>query len=289
MLPPLTAGSSNPKPIGILDFRPPPSPAEVHKRIEDASKGAPGQPIPQDTTLIGADTRQLVVNPLEYPFSAICALRIQGSRSTSILAGTGVLIAPRLVLTAGHNLFNNTTGGNAVEVRVYAGLNGNYTTVRSVLGVRFLSVVEWVNGGNPSFDYGAIVLPTDLGTQLGFFSVQGLANQELASLMVNNAGYPVDCPGAVSASCPLPGTRMFLDTGQIIQATDFTFTHTLDTAGGSSGSPLFLVQNVEPLYRVIGVHTYGISTGMGNIATRINLMAYETIVDWINRTNGGQL
>jgi glutamyl endopeptidase len=285
--PPPTA-SRNPGLVGMFD--PVPVSGSPVKSLVEAGSGAPGQPVPQSTTLVGPDDRQLVVNPLEYPYAPICALRIQGDRSAQIMAGTGVMVSPRLVLTAGHNLFNNAIGGNATQVRVYAGLNGNYQTVRSVLGARFVSVTEWSTHALPSYDYGAIVLPTDLGTQLGYYAVQGFATNELVSFTVNNLGYPIDCPRVLQGNCPqFPGTLMFLNVGRIISTTDFTFTHTIDTAGGSSGSPIILVAATQPTYRVVGIHTYGIDGGMGNVATRINVLAHDTIQFWIDQAERGLL
>src|SRR5258708_5427595 len=49
------------------------------------------------------DDRIRVTNPRVYPFSAICAVRMKYKSSVKIIGGSGFMVGPRLLLTAGHN------------------------------------------------------------------------------------------------------------------------------------------------------------------------------------------
>jgi len=181
----------------------------------DAPDDAPENVAQSGASLVGRDTRKRIYDPRQYPYSTVCALLIHARRTNRLLHGTGVLVSPNLVLTAGHNLFNNRVGGDAYAVDVFPALNGDFTKSYRVSASRFVTVVEWKDQADWNYDYGAILLPTTLGQTFGWMSVQTRADGELVGLTVSNLGYPIDCPAEARGNCPVRGSTMWLDSGKV--------------------------------------------------------------------------
>src|SRR5262245_8739324 len=89
--------------------------------------------------LVGNDNRQPVSNTTDVPFRWMCALDLlfpDPDKPSKFLAfrGSGTLISPRHVLTAGHCLFDEITGSakknrrvlEVAQVRAVPGCNGSY-------------------------------------------------------------------------------------------------------------------------------------------------------------------
>lgn len=238
----------------------------------------------QSTTLVGQDTRVRIGNPLAYPYSTIAALWIDIGSGNPYLHGTGVLVSPNLVLTAGHNLYNylGRSGVRANMAHVYFGLNANSpnATRISVSSRNFITIREWGERRNPAFDYAGIILPTTAGNRFGFMSLQarGIGDYRLG---INNLGYPIDCPRAASGRCPPLGTTQWFDQGRVVDVGAHTLSHTIDTAGGVSGGPIFSVhRNSQAPYRVVGLHTRGLPDPTRNLAVRVTSSFVDDVSYW---------
>jgi len=255
-----------------------------------APKPIPGFAAPdpsyQTKAVIGHDDRIRINNPAAYPYSTICALRMF-TRSGKELAGTGFMVGPRLLLTAGHNVYDHEHGyGMMQRIDVYPCLNGSLINppippVR-LTQTNFHTIPEWVNNGgnNPDYDYAAMFLPHNvLGTQLGWLACAKLFNATLQGLLVGNAGYPIDCP-AQATLCPTHGTTMWFSCGNITNVSPNTFRHNIDTNHGSSGSPVFANLTSNQLSEtVVGIHTNGYPAY--NVATRITDLVFVNIQRWL--------
>jgi V8-like Glu-specific endopeptidase len=241
----------------------------------------------RESGFIDDDDRVRVFKPHLYPFSTICALRSYfpspnlGGRP---IAGTGVLVGPRLLLTAGHNVYDEAYGGAVNWVEVYSGLNGEFEgpNTRSVVAEKWATTNNWLQQGLETFDYGALLLPTDLGNDVGWMAVEARADGDLKGLAINNASYPVGWPKQAREEGYQPdeATTMWFDYGNVTKLNDFTLYYTeIFTAEGSSGSPIyaFLDGQNDP-YRIVGVHNYGGT--FANQATRISQIAFEDIAFW---------
>lgn len=243
-----------------------------------------------NTTLVGRDTRLRIPRPDLYPYSAIVAIWIDVGRGP-FLHGTGVLVSPNLVLTAGHNLYNylGTFGTKAICAYVYFGLNGdlpNSTRIR-VPNQNFITITEWKHQKDSRFDYAALILPTPYGSQVGWMSLSSFAAGELARLRVTNAGYPMDCPAQAGGRCNALGSTMWYDNGVIVGATTHTLEHTFDTAGGSSGSPVIsYFPNSQQQFRVLGIHTRGLLDPSRNLAIRVNNTVISDVKHWASSYAG---
>src|SRR5262249_48182109 len=72
-------------------------------------------------SIIGEDERVRILDTDLMPWCMICNLRIEGPRGAAV--GTGWLIGPRTVLTAGHCVHHQMIGGWAQRIVVTPGMN----------------------------------------------------------------------------------------------------------------------------------------------------------------------
>lgn len=123
-----------------------------------------------------------------------------------------------------------------------------------------------------AFDYGVILLPADnrLGDQLGWFGYQVHTDDELSSYTVNISGYP---------GAKLTGTQWWM-SGTVKTVNDRTFVYNIDTAGGQSGAPVWIVIDGDNGRYGVGVHTNGAQSG--NSATRIIQQVFDNVTTWRN-------
>jgi len=129
-------------------------------------------------------------------------------------------------------------------------------------------VTGWTSSasGNENYDYGAILLPNNLGSTTGWFGFGVYSDTDLRGAVGNISGYPGDKPA---------GTQWY-DARRIDSVNSRKVFYDIDTAGGQSGSAV---------YRLIGghryafaIHAYGGATT--NSGTRIITAVYNNMVAW---------
>ena len=231
-------------------------------------RAAQKQPLME--VIIGTDDRKQVGNANDYPWRCIASLRITANDGSAWI-GTGWLVNRRLLLTAGHCVYMADHGGWVQQIEVIPGRQGDTFPSGSCIATAFRSVHGWIDDNNRDYDYGAIILGEDCryGDTLGWLGYQVRTNDNLENLTVNISGYPGDKPA---------GTQWFL-SGAIKSVSDLTFEYDIDTAGGQSGAPVWVMLNDGNRYGV-GIHTNG-ATG-GNSATRITQEVFDNVTAWIN-------
>lgn len=221
--------------------------------------------------VIGPDDRVEVTNTEAYPWRCICSLRINAADGRSFI-GTGWLVSPRVVLTAGHCVYMHDAGGWPTSIEVIPGRRGTHMPYGSVTTNVVRSVRGWTESRDSDFDYGAILLPEGnrYGDQLGWLGYSTRTDSELETGVVNLSGYPGDKPS---------GTQWFHSLA-VDNHTDKKFTYQIDTFGGQSGAPVWQLLSDGGRYGV-GIHTSGHLSG--NSATRINSEVFDNIVNWIGQ------
>lgn len=220
--------------------------------------------------VVGPDDRVQVGDTAVYPWRAIASLSITAANGTSWI-GTGWFIGPRLLMTAGHCVHMADQGGWARQIEVMPGRNGGTLPYGSVVSTQFGSVEGWTRDRNRDFDYGVIMLGPDqrLGDTVGTFGWESRSDAGLLGATINLSGYPGDKPA---------GTQWF-HSNTIKAVTPNTFSYDVDTAGGQSGAPVWMLFGDQR--RAVGIHTNGAITG--NSATRINNNVANNIVFWRNQ------
>lgn len=217
--------------------------------------------------IIGADNRTRVQNTTAFPWRAICALRITAANGARFI-GTGWLISPRTVITAGHCVYMHDQGGWARSIEVIPGLNDAARPYGSHVGTVLKSVTGWTQSKNREFDYGAIILPAGNrpGAQTGTFGFAVRDDAFLRNAMLNLSGYPGD----------KGGSQQWFHALKTKSVASRVITYDIDTVGGQSGSPVWVLQNGQRY--AVGVHTNGASSG--NSATRIVTPVFNNLQNW---------
>ena len=223
--------------------------------IEDESSD-----LAMPSNIIGSDNRQLVDDTSLFPYSAICYVRIYFAGKSNPDRGTGFLIGPNTLLTAGHNLIYEANKALPEKIEIYPGghenANGEITSPYEMIEVETCYIQkEYYDNETRDNDWGLCVLESNIGYQTSWLDLSVVSNSMLGE-EICVAGFPLDL-----------GRNMYRSAGTITSIAEHRFYYNADTEGGNSGSPVYLNNNV-----VIGIHTTGNSTGNG--ATKVNLFIY---------------
>jgi glutamyl endopeptidase len=220
--------------------------------------------------IIGEDKRVRVDNTVTFPWRAICSLRITAQNNTT-WAGTGWLVGPRTVITAGHCVFLHDQGGWVKSIEVIPGMNGAQRPYSAATSSDFRSVQGWTQAKNRHHDYGAIILPPTkrLGDATGYLGFAVRDDQYLANALLNLSGYPVD---------KVSGSEQWFSALNPKAISSSVIAYDTDLFGGQSGAPLWA--KVGEARYCVGIHTNGHTTG--NSATRITTPVFNNIQSWKN-------
>ncbi len=217
--------------------------------------------------IIGVDNRVRVFATTSYPWRAVCGLKITAKDNTRWI-GTGWLVAPRTIITAGHCVYMHDHGGWAKSIEVIAGLNDAERPYGSCSSSNLRSVNGWINSKNRDYDYGAIILPAGCrpGDKTGYFGFGVKTDAYLMSSVLNLSGYPGDKGGNQQWFMALKPKSL---TSRVIK-------YDIDTMGGQSGAPVWV--KVGDIRTCVGIHTNGATAG--NSATRIVAPVFNNIQSW---------
>jgi glutamyl endopeptidase len=223
------------------------------------------------------DDREPVNDTHNRPWRMVCALTITG-QSGGTVPGTGWLVGPRTVITAGHCLFDPVKlDGAAVSVRVTPGMNGGAMPFGQFSASRFRTLPSWEASGDPDFDLGAMRLEASPGNAVGFFAMAALAAADLESKLAHVSGYP-----------HLGGSnvRQFHHRNRIVTASRRRLFYETDTSEGQSGAPVWILEADGGTPKVVGVHTYGFDKSPpglppSNSATLVTTEVLAQIERWV--------
>lgn len=197
-----------------------------------------------------------------YPFRAIAFLHIY-ARDGSEWRGTGFLVSPRTLITAGHNVFLPKRGGWAALIELHPGRNAAGSPFGKFKSVKFRSVRGWIEGRDPAYDYGAIILDADIGTRLGFFGLHEPTDEELRQFVLDLSGYPNREAEQIEGR------------GRTRDADDRRIFYDIPTAIGQSGSAVWFADR-RP--HAVGVHGY--ESGSLNSGVRLHPKVHEQMRAW---------
>ncbi|WP_167858556.1 trypsin-like serine peptidase [Methylobacterium nonmethylotrophicum] len=204
-----------------------------------------------DASLVGPrDSRIQEIRTTVYPWNTIVYLcRDFGGGACS--GCSGVLIAPRLVLTAGHCVWSLRHRRAPRSIRVCPGRRDRDTLPYGAIeATATYAPAAFVRGPDRTVaDWGLIVLPKAFRGIERFMALHAPDDAEVKRIashgLVSVAGYPSDRP---------IGT-LWRHAERLKRATNLRLFYTVDTCPGHSGSPIF-VGGAQ--LRIVGVHTAGV-------------------------------
>jgi V8-like Glu-specific endopeptidase len=227
-------------------------------------------PVPETVCL--PDERTQVLNTTSAPWSANCQLVITIAGNQQAI-GTGWLMGPRLVVTAGHCVHEGMDGNFFESVEVIPGMNGParpYGSQAALQG-KLRASDGWRTSGTLALDYGAILLDSEFqsptGTSPGQFAVDVLSDAQLTGIELFLSGYPAD---------KTFGTQ-WTDAEPISGVLTGRLKYMIDTFGGHSGSAVVPVGGSA----AVGIHNYG---GCPNFCTRITSGVKADLDQWLNES-----
>lgn len=184
----------------------------------------------------------------------------QDPDDTRYAMGTGWLIAPDLLVTAGHCAYDHQYGfGRAIEVKAYVGYHGKEfvdtdKNVQFRRGVKIATTKNWINSEvNRANDVSFIRVETPFNS---IVSVKWQKTPVTGDRTLGVVGYPADRTSK-SGEQGAEMWEMFATTHVDLQTTPSNMLeYLISTYAGQSGSPV-LVQD-SPQLTSIGAHVYGL-------------------------------
>ena len=204
---------------------------------------------PKEEEVFGDDDRRKVENTHLRPWCQVCCLEYF-QNGDWIPYATGWIAAPKLIITAGHNLFHPENDQRLESIRVSPGrVRGEQAYPHGVYKSR-ATAAAWEEIGDsqsPRLDFAAIFLHQPLPSQLGAFSLFDPSRvDDLSSRRVAVSGYPRD-PGFCMQQYWAEDDILRVEGGQIF--------YRADTKKGQSGSPVMLKDEHSALIEVVGIHS----------------------------------
>lgn len=238
--------------------------------LPDIGEASFGRPRSGFETVHGRDDRVRIEAPSGHPWRMHAALTITAADGTA-WAGTGWFISPRTLITAGHCVFvknSNVPGqdGWVRSITVAPGRNAAETPFGELTSTSFRTVRGWADDGDRERDYGAIILPEPVRSDVGWLGYGVYPDDDLAESTVNVAGYPTDQPR---------GT-LWYGHHRVARVRPNKLTYDIDTFGGQSGAAVYRI--VDGQRYAVAVHAYGGATT--NSGTRITAPVFANFRAW---------
>ncbi|MEG5042579.1 MULTISPECIES: bluetail domain-containing putative surface protein [unclassified Microcoleus] len=242
-------------------------------RNTDANDGMEPVPLPpgyvSTETIIGSDDRQRVTDTQNYPWSSIGLVQAKFPNG-EWSGGTGSLIGPFTVLTAGHVIYSHARGGWATEVKFTPGRNGKDRWFGEASYTSLKTNTSWINDASLDQDWGVIQLDRPVGNYTGSFGYQS-STANINGQGITTAGYPSDL-----------ATQWFDDVGlyradgtvSSSTATRISYNQNVDVIPGQSGSPVWQVDS-DNQRRIKGVVAYSDLTFTANFGPRIQSYMFD--------------
>lgn len=239
-------------------------------KLRDIGEASFGPPSSAMESVHGPDDRVRVTGTSAYPWRAHASLAITAADGSSWI-GTGWFIGPHTLVTAGHCVYIKNSGvagrdGWVRSISVMPGRNETTLPYGQVTSTSFRTVNGWANSGDQNYDYGAIIIPTQLGNSTGWFGFGVYSDADLVASTVNISGYPGDKPA---------GTQWY-DSHRVASVGSHKVHYDVDTFGGQSGSAVYRV--IDGARYGVAVHAYGGATT--NSGTRVSSPVFNNLKTW---------
>lgn len=255
---------------------------EEHNALEECiigrSRDSSGQ--------IQSDGRAHFNQTTQWPYSAygVITMRFPHMRSDQPDAsGTGCFIAPTVVLTAAHNLYDKRYGGQATSVRFFPAIDEKNAHFGEARVREFYYPKEYTQ--TKKEDYGILILEAPFGDETGYFGLGLFLQDDIRKFAVSVIGYPGD---KITRDDAGNSYQLWGMTGPVKKVDrDYITYDEIDTYKGQSGSPVCC--NAGDDYYIVGIHVMGDKEKSENMATLLTKARYQRIDSWVKESSGRRI
>ncbi|MCD0459977.1 trypsin-like serine peptidase [Roseiconus lacunae] len=222
----------------------------------------------QERQIGSTDSRQRINSGAKFYFP-VCQILTTFSGLGSETVGSGVLVRPDLVLTAGHNFIKPGRRCTSVRInfRVHSSGGGHFRLVDNQLSR--VRIANGYNGGSrprsAAYDYAGIRLPKKVTAFPPLSLMPTNINPQPGSNVIV-AGYPLHARGPANGDHLYASRNKLVGTQRVTQSRR-SVSHLVDTSKGQSGGPMiyvFTAPSGKKVARVIGIHNkYGNGVNLG--------------------------
>ncbi len=236
--------------------------------------------LPKPEDVVGTDDRTRVTDTETYPWNTVGYIG-NSYASGRAYRGTGAIVAPYMVLTAGHMIYDwSTEGGYARSMAFSPGQRqlssggavtrpyGQFTASSWQTNSSYIDALKTNPDVQFDYDYGAVFFNTS-------FAGVGLSTYmpvvfNVAPSTINLAGYPPSVQGETSSQA------MWLSSGNVTSITDRIIYYDADTTGGNSGGPVW--ESTSGPRRIVAVHVVSSPGGCRLVSQNQGII--ETWMSW---------
>jgi glutamyl endopeptidase len=216
-----------------------------------------------------------LVDARQWPYIGFIQSHFPSQAVGAYSVGTGTLIGPRVVLTAGHVVYDRGKGGAATSIQVTLGGPQRFT----VRAIEYQTTVQWIEQDSitqspvSAFDFGILVLADPVDRFVTPLLFETMSAEALAGMSLNVAGYPINDLGNLYGARSAP-----ILSPALAAYNDFRLFYSIQSRPGMSGGPVYTLDATGA--RIIrGVHT-SLFGGMGS-AVRITANVFNLLHQWL--------
>jgi V8-like Glu-specific endopeptidase len=213
--------------------------------------------------------RRQITQTTEWPYRIHGNLTMYEGGIT--YGGSGVLIGPHHMLTAGHNVYSVKRKKWKDNISVRLGLHESYSPFEERKVIKAYTFRQWVNNGDTCYDMALLLLDDSIGHKIGWSGLLCLDDEGISRETVTITGYPGD----------YGFTKMMTMSDKVKTVQPEEFYYEINTAGGQSGSGIWINKCGSPY--VLGVHTRGGTKEVGNSGARLSTYKFKKIIGWMSQ------
>jgi V8-like Glu-specific endopeptidase len=222
-------------------------------------------------SVIGVDGRVRITPTTSYPWRTICKVYITFPNGATGW-GSAAIIDNYHILTAGHCVHSQASGGWATSLEVVPAEDSGYMPYNHAWGTHMRSYSGWTVSQMPEHDWAVVTLDRNVGAYTGWMGRTTNPTLSWYTSIFNTAGYPGDRDS---------GANMYFDSDNGCLADEYRHWYAMDTYGGQSGSPVWYYDGANRY--IASIHAYGDFDPPWNCnsGTRLNQDKYDRIITWL--------